>query len=313
MGFPSTTTKFHIQLGSFLVLLSVTIAMQNSVKSCNFPAIFNFGASNSDTGGFAAAFIGLRPPFGETYFHRPAGRISDGRIILDFIAQNFGLPYLSAYLDSLGTNFSTGANFATLGSTIRPPGPNALSPFSLDVQFTQFKNFIPRTQFIKKQGPLGCYSSFLTRFPSAEKDNYGCAKIYNEVCQYFNLKLKEALAQLRKDLPHAAITYVDIYSAKFSLFQDPKKYGFEQPHAACCGYGGKYNFNSNYYCGGTIKVNGTNVLVGSCKNPSARILWDGIHYTEAANKIVFDKISTGAFTDPPIPLNMACHKSVTES
>lgn len=48
---------------------------------------------------------------------------------------------------------------------------------------------------------------------------------YNEVSQHFNLKLKEALTQLRNDLPLAAITYVDIYSPKYSLFQNPKKYG----------------------------------------------------------------------------------------
>jgi len=65
----------------------------------------------------------------------------------------------------------------------------------------------------------------LANFPSAIKDSYGCAKQYNEVSQYFNLKLKEALAQLRSDLPLAAITYVDIYSPKYSLFQNPKKHG----------------------------------------------------------------------------------------
>ena len=65
----------------------------------------------------------------------------------------------------------------------------------------------------------------LANFPSAIKDSHGCAKQYNEVSQYFNSKLKEALAQLRKDLPLAAIIYVDIYSPKYSLFQNPKKYG----------------------------------------------------------------------------------------
>jgi len=67
-----------------------------------------------------------------------------------------GLPYISAYLDSLGTNFSHGANFATSASTIRPP-PSVLpqggfSPFYLDVQYTQFREFKPRTQFIRHQG-----------------------------------------------------------------------------------------------------------------------------------------------------------------
>ncbi|CAL5387591.1 unnamed protein product [Camellia sinensis] len=42
------------------------------------------------------------------------------------MAETLGVPYLSAYLDSIGTNFSHGANFATGGSSIRPGG---YSPF----------------------------------------------------------------------------------------------------------------------------------------------------------------------------------------
>lgn len=51
------------------------------------PAIFNFGDSNSDTGGISAAFFPKPDPFGETFFHRPAGRASDGRLIIDFIGK----------------------------------------------------------------------------------------------------------------------------------------------------------------------------------------------------------------------------------
>ena len=62
--------------------------------------------------------------------------------------------------------------------------------------------------------------------------------------------------------------------------------GFELPLVACWGSG------------------------GSCDDPSVRVVWDGIHYTEAANKFIFEQISTGAFSDPPIPLKMACHRTV---
>ena len=75
---------------------------------------------------------------------------------------------------------------------------------------------------------------------------------------------------------------------------------------ACCGYGGKYNIRVG--CGETININGTKIVAGSCKNPSTRIIWDGAHFTEVANKIVFDQISTGAFNDPPISLDMACYR-----
>lgn len=56
---------------------------------CDFPAIFNFGDSNSDTGGLSAAFGQAPPPHGETFFHAPAGRYSDGRLVIDFIGNAF--------------------------------------------------------------------------------------------------------------------------------------------------------------------------------------------------------------------------------
>lgn len=56
-----------------------------SHSKCDFEAIFNFGDSNSDTGGFWAAFPAQSGPFGMTYFNRPTGRASDGRLIIDFL------------------------------------------------------------------------------------------------------------------------------------------------------------------------------------------------------------------------------------
>ncbi|KAK9681866.1 hypothetical protein RND81_10G033100 [Saponaria officinalis] len=38
-------------------------------------------------------------------------------ILCIYAAESLGLPYLSAYLNSVGSNFSHGANFATAGSS----------------------------------------------------------------------------------------------------------------------------------------------------------------------------------------------------
>ena len=82
-----------------------------------------------------------------------------------------------------------------------------------------------RSFWIHNTGPIGCLPLILATFLSAQRDSYGCAKPHNDVAQYFNHKLKEAIVQLRKDLPLAAITYVDIYSVKYSLYSKPKEYG----------------------------------------------------------------------------------------
>jgi hypothetical protein len=72
-------------------------------------------------------------------------------------AKSVGLPYLSAYLDSLGTNFRHGANFATAASTIRLPttiipARGGYSPFYLDIQYSQFVQFQNRSQRLREKG-----------------------------------------------------------------------------------------------------------------------------------------------------------------
>ncbi|KAJ8773567.1 hypothetical protein K2173_005813 [Erythroxylum novogranatense] len=199
-----------------------------AISHCQFPAIFNFGDSNSDTGGLSAAFGQAPPPHGESYFHGPAGRYCDGRLIVDFIASGV--------------------------------------------------------------------------------DRAGCGSPFNGVAKYFNRELKKIVVQLRKELPEAAITYVEIYSLKYSLFSHTRKNGFKESTRACCGHGGKYNYNKNVGCGGKIKERGEDVAVKACHDPSVWINWDGVHYTQAANKWIFDHIVDGSFSDPPIPLHMACHR-----
>lgn len=54
-------------------------------------------------------------------------------------------------------------------------------------------------------------------------------------------------------------------------------------------------------------MKGKEILVGkSCKDPSVAVVWDGVHYTQAANKWIFDQIVSGAYSDPPVSLRKAC-------
>lgn len=87
------------------------------------------------------------------------------------------------------------------------------------------------------------------------------------------------------------------------------KTGFKEPLRACCGHGGKYNYNLHIGCGAKVKIDGKEILIGKpCKDPSVVVNWDGVHLTQAANKWVFEQIVDGSLSDPPIPLNMACYK-----
>ncbi|KAI4373819.1 hypothetical protein MLD38_011894 [Melastoma candidum] len=352
--------------------------------ACHFPAIFNFGDSNSDTGGLSAVFGQAPAPNGETHFGGPAGRYCDGRLVVDFIAESLGLPHLSAYLDSMGTNFSHGANFATAGSPIISPNTSGFSPINLNVQLVEYSEFCSRSQIIRSRGgmfaklmpkeeylsrglytfdvgqndltaglkmnetieqikaglpeiiarfsdvvtkvyaqggrsfwvhntgPLGCLIYILDRFGDEYNlDEYGCAIEINEMARHFNSLLKESVEGLRRDLPEASITYVDIYTVKYDLITRAEKHGFEQPFVVCCGHGGKYNYNDSRRCGAKITIDGKEVVIAkSCRDPSVRVSWDGIHFTEAANRWIFKQIATGAFSDPPVQLTMACHSTI---
>lgn len=82
------------QMMLFFAVIVAMPAARIHGKKCGFEAIFNFGDSNSDTGGFYAAFPAERLPFGMTYFHKPAGRATDGRVIVDFLGIHSRLFFL---------------------------------------------------------------------------------------------------------------------------------------------------------------------------------------------------------------------------
>uniref|UniRef100_A0A5B7BHY8 Putative Esterase isoform 2 n=1 Tax=Davidia involucrata TaxID=16924 RepID=A0A5B7BHY8_DAVIN len=351
----------------------------------DIPAIYNFGDSNSDSGGIAAAFFPMAAPCGETFFRRPVGRASDGRLIIDFIAEHLKLPYLSAYLDSIGTKFKHGANFATGGSTIRRQNEswfeNGVSPFPLDIQIEHYDQFKARTSYLYNQakepsdrinlpepedfmkaiytfdigqndlavgfrkmsdqqliatipdivtqfaaavqqlyqkgarafwihntGPIGCLPVATVNVQNPMPgylDEHGCVKGQNDIAIEFNRQLKDRVIQLRAEFPQAALTYVDIYSAKYGLISNAKNQGFEESFKICCGH---HENGISIWCGQKANINGTEVYGESCADPSKVISWDGVHYSEAANLWIANQIMNGSLSDPPIPIAQASHK-----
>ncbi|KAJ6380182.1 hypothetical protein OIU76_016772 [Salix suchowensis] len=125
-----------------------------------FPAVFNFGDSNSDTGNLVGAGIEcIRPPYGEIHFQIPSGRYCDGRLVIDFLMDAMDLPFLNAYLDSVGVpNFRKGCNFAAAGSTILPATATSVSPFSFGVQVNQFLRFKARVLELLARGMCMAHS-----------------------------------------------------------------------------------------------------------------------------------------------------------
>ncbi|XBI65179.1 hypothetical protein VPH35_045096 [Triticum aestivum] len=86
-----------------------------------YRALFNFGDSLADAGNLIANGVPdilatARLPYGQTYFGKPTGRCSDGRLVIDHLAQEFGLPLLPPSKANR-SDLSHGANFAITGAT----------------------------------------------------------------------------------------------------------------------------------------------------------------------------------------------------
>lgn len=69
-------------------------------------------------------------------------------LTVEHAAQGLGLPFLSPYLQSIGSDYSHGANFASSASTVIEPTTSffvsGLSPFALSVQLKQMHQFKAR-------------------------------------------------------------------------------------------------------------------------------------------------------------------------
>ncbi|CAO2191248.1 unnamed protein product [Urochloa humidicola] len=109
-----------------MVVAAAALAGTAPASAC-YTRLFSFGDSLADTGNYRFVCDDdsdpvLRLPYGETFFHRATGRFSNGRIVLDFIADALGLPYVRPYLSGRrAEDFACGANFAVGGATALSP------------------------------------------------------------------------------------------------------------------------------------------------------------------------------------------------
>ncbi|PIA30418.1 hypothetical protein AQUCO_05600102v1 [Aquilegia coerulea] len=113
---PSLSSKLtHDLIIIITMFLTFTCSSSSTpTNSPHFSKIYAFGDSYTDTGNIKSSL-----PYGITFFHHPSNRLSDGRLVIDFVTETLSLPYLTPYLDLKNHNntSSHGVNFAVSGAT----------------------------------------------------------------------------------------------------------------------------------------------------------------------------------------------------
>ncbi|XP_057867711.2 GDSL esterase/lipase At1g28600 isoform X2 [Cryptomeria japonica] len=173
-----SSTRMKLQLQVFCLIFATIwvgcLCTVNAGKASNFiskegcfTTLFQFGASLFDTGNAVIAFPRqafqpTRLPYGSTFPGYPANRFSDGKLIIDYLADAFKLELLHPYLESVGSEATRKAvrdyrggvcfsvamatalsveelNFTGIGSK-----KIALNPFTSGAQFEWFQYFRKR-------------------------------------------------------------------------------------------------------------------------------------------------------------------------
>ncbi|XP_043725339.1 GDSL esterase/lipase At3g48460 isoform X1 [Telopea speciosissima] len=116
--FPSQVLTLITTIITFFFCFS-----SSTTATQTFSRIYAFGDSYTDTGNTKSStgptmFQHVSNlPYGTTFFNKPTNRYSDGRLVIDFVAETLNLPYLPPFLDRADMDTSHGVNFAVAGST----------------------------------------------------------------------------------------------------------------------------------------------------------------------------------------------------
>ncbi|KAI7730943.1 hypothetical protein M8C21_004633 [Ambrosia artemisiifolia] len=145
---------------TFIIIFQVLCTCTMYANGC-YTSIISFGDSLADTGNLKQIYYNTNqqslhffyPPYGETFFHTPTGRCSNGRLVIDFIAESIRLPLVRPFVGVKGRHMMAlrrGVNYAVAGATALDSSflaangvVNPMTNSSLRVQLGWFKRSLP--------------------------------------------------------------------------------------------------------------------------------------------------------------------------
>ncbi|EYU28066.1 hypothetical protein MIMGU_mgv1a009376mg [Erythranthe guttata] len=324
MASAAATASSKCILYSVNITILIILLLPNTQVSACFKSIISFGDSIADTGNLLHLSPPSNPPpnfasppYGETYFHLPTGRFSDGRLIIDFIAEELALPFTPPFHS--GGNVSGGVNFAVGGATALPDPFFAktgvqipMANVSLLNQFNLFKEvFLPTLchklpaadceKYLESSlvlvGEIGGndYNDAFLQGKSVDVVRLFIPRVVKEIIFTINelIKLGAVTLMVAGNFPiGCSAAYLTYFQSSNEKDYDPETGFTEGALRACCGAGGPYNVNLKVQCGGS----GSH----TCKDPSSYVSWDGVHLTEAAYRSIATSLLRGSFTVPQL-------------
>ncbi|KAK7832053.1 gdsl esterase/lipase [Quercus suber] len=266
-------------------------------KGC-FNKVYAFGDSNTDTGN--AYYLGALKSFISDLFSQAWSpysslessnlsgyRLSNGRLVIDFLCEALHIPHLSAYKDS-SANFSTLLGKENAREKMRLHANQSLGKLSFGLALLD-----KGAKFLVVQGlpTIGCLPLQLTTCPSNDRDQNGCSVSANLVIKGHNDLLQKRLDEIRMHYKDSMILYIDYYSAFKTILEKHRQYQFKEPFKACCGSGrGPFNYLSNLLCG--------DFGTSTCKDSRTHINFDGVHLTKNMHLQLFDLFYNQGFCTP---------------
>ncbi|KAL0443264.1 UNVERIFIED_CONTAM: GDSL esterase/lipase [Sesamum latifolium] len=211
-------------------------------------------------------------------------------------ARAAGLSFLPPYKNLDAADFEHGVNFAVAGSTALPSkvlaAQHIFSPVTtsslnvqLDWMFNHFTSICRNSRDCVEKlqnalfmvGEIGGndYNYAIFQGKTMEELRSMVPHVVATIVDAARSCKKPSTHSNKK--PNAVIVYGDYDNAYKFLLQVATSHGLERERA-CCGTGGKYNFNMTRMCGGA----GVEV----CSDPERYMSWDGVHLTQQGYKIM---------------------------
>ncbi|KAK8519173.1 hypothetical protein V6N12_012399 [Hibiscus sabdariffa] len=320
---------FNINQKSLLKTLSL-----ENVK-VDLPALYVFGDSFVDAGNnehFNLQFHRNYTPYGIDFGGKSTGRYTNGRTVVDFIAQFVGLPFpppvQSLFKGSDKSIPQTGINYACgftgiLESLSPPPFHRNYTPYGIDfggkptgrytngrtvvdfiaqivglpfpppvLSLSKKDKRIPQTGLNYACGftgildltpPPTLYRLGARKFVINNLDPTGCEphQIVHEKCWdqandralLFNKRLSHLLKDLQSTLPGSKFVLVDLYKIFQDVYASPASYGFRNVMGTCCS---KLDEGRTKAC---------IPRVAPCKDRNAYVFFDPFNPTESIHFI----------------------------